>query len=645
MNIIKKETRSLRDNNLVGIVGILKKIENNLNIEVLLNRMCNALKHERWRKIDNFFEDTIGLGRVYLGFVNPEPQPIFNEDKSILIMMEGEIFDYQNVMNELLSKGHDFSVNDDPEFLLHCYEEYELKMVNFLNGSFIAAIFDKKKNKLILINDRYGSRPLYYTLHNGCLLFSSEIKAILEENTFERKVNDEAVFDFFLWGNLLGNKTLFNGINLLPPASILEFEEDNLKLKQYWRIKFEEDYEDLPEEYYIAKLEKLILQAVKRQSRKKHKLGVFLSGGLDSRTIAAALHKNDPNFKFGTFTFGKNPHCDDARYAYAVSRKLGVPHHFFIMSPDYLASHSEKIVHMTDGMYPCLDGHGASVFGHMRQYCKISVGGALMDVMFSLLPEHMFNISKKQVLQRIIKKEPTNFNLNMISKLFAKDYYSQKAGLAWKSFKEAMKECKSKHSTNAFSYFLITQRTRRFVLLGVEFSRNYFECRTPFLDNDLVDFFLTVPPRLRAEVYLYSKMLKKLAPNLAKNPWQKRGMSLFASRYQVFIRRVARKLFNVLGVLIRKFSFHRIRLYHHRKDFHDYDEWIRKNKRVKKYFLSILLDNKTLNRKYFNPDYIKKLIQLHMNGKQNYSRQLASLLTFELWHRQFVDGKGYTQVY
>jgi asparagine synthase (glutamine-hydrolysing) len=510
-------------------------------------------------------------------------------------------------------------------------------MVNFLNGTFIIAIWDKNTDKLLLINDRYGVRPLYYAINNGCFLFGSEVKAILEDKTFKRIVNDEAVFDFFMRGYLLGNKTFFQGITLLPPASILECNRDNFKITQYWSLEFKENYEDLPEDYYISKLQELILQAVQRQINEKHKIGLFLSGGLDSRTIAAVLLEDDRNITCKCLTFGKNPHCDDARYSFAVSRKLGLENLFFTISPDYLSYYSEKIVYMTDGMVPCFNIHAAGVYERMRRYCEIAMRGTSIDTILKTLPKRFFNIDRMTVVKKIYEEFHINFDVNMIRKLLAKGYFSQNKDLAWKSFKEIFKDIKSKFSSNIFSHFNMMQTDRRWIYELVEFARNYFECRSPFLDNELVDFFLNIPPKLRLEANLHHKTFKMLSPDLAKIPVQKTGMRICANRIQVILHRAGQKVLELIFRLIRRISYFRINLHNYRKEYHDYDEWIRKNERVKKYFLDILLDHKTLSRKYFNPYFIKRLIKSHMSGKANYHKQLTSLLTFELWHCQFID--------
>jgi len=151
---------------MAGLVGIYKIRDSSTSINEFLPRMCNAIKHKEWHKTEIFKNQELGLGRVTLGILNPETQPIYNEDKSVCIMMEGEVFDYQSIKENLKAKGHKFTVNNDPEFVLHLYEEFSKNFVHELNGSFIIIIYDNNKKELIIVNDRFGSRPLYYAIHN-----------------------------------------------------------------------------------------------------------------------------------------------------------------------------------------------------------------------------------------------------------------------------------------------------------------------------------------------------------------------------------------------------------------------------------------------------------------------------------------------
>jgi len=303
-----------------GLVGIVKMQENPLDIKHLLARMCKVIKHEDWYRIETFIDDYIGIGRVSLGILNPEPQPIFNEDKTLCIMMKGEIYDYQSLKEELITRGHRFSINNDPDFILHLYEQYGKAFVHKLNGSFVLAIWDKRKKEIVVVNDRYGLRPLYYSKRNGYLLFGSEVKAILEDETFERVVDERAVADFFAFEYILGDKTFFKGISVLLPASILTARKNNISIEQYWDFNYKE--ETFSEEYYAEELVKRFKKAVERVMQSKHRKGLFLSGGLDSRSILAAT-----DGELYTFTFGEKE-SKEAKISEIVANKKKTKHEF-----------------------------------------------------------------------------------------------------------------------------------------------------------------------------------------------------------------------------------------------------------------------------------------------------------------------------
>jgi len=271
-----------------GLVGIVDRKKAS---KVLLENMINSIKHESWYKIDKFLKDKFALARVHLGILNPEPQPIFNEDKSLCIFMDGEIFDYEKEKEKIEQKGYKFYVNNDPEFCLHLYEEYGEKFVEKLNGSFVIIILDIKNQKLLIVNDRYGLRPLYYSQNNRKFLFASEVKAIIEDKEFKKEINDDAVAEFFTFGQLLGNKTFFKGINVFPPASVLVYKNGQIEIRRYWYFKFEEGRSSYDEEYYVNTLVKLFEKSVERRLKNGKKIGISLSGGLDSSCVAVSIPK------------------------------------------------------------------------------------------------------------------------------------------------------------------------------------------------------------------------------------------------------------------------------------------------------------------------------------------------------------------
>jgi len=612
-----------------GLVGIVTTQTE--NTEKLLSKMCHALRHEEWYKTDTYVNKTVGLGRVHLSIFNPEPQPIFNEDKTLCIMMDGEIYDYQDMKEDLVSKGHKFSVDNDPEFILHLYEEYGTDFVHKLNGSFTLVIWNENSHEFLIINDRYGLRPLYYTERNGYLLFGSEVKAILQDETFKRIVDDRSVADFFSFGYILGNKTFFQGIELLPPASIMTYNAGQISIEQYWDFNFNEEYEDHPEEYYIKELSKLILQAVERQMKGNYRVGVPLSGGLDSRTIVASIDKK--HYPIHTFTFGK-PNCDDARFAQKVANKLGTDHHFFEFKPDDLASYAEKAVYITDGLQNCIHAHRMQTYNEIRKIMDVALSGWMGDSIIGnpYITDDLDNTEDK--FQLFIRTSTYYAPIDLLRNLFNDNYFpliEKKINFSKDYILRIDENVDIKSSSTRLMYYNLKEKHRRFTLMGLVLVRNSLEVRTLFSDYDHVDFNLKIPPIFKIEKRLYKKMILTMFPYLANTPYQKTGLPLNASQFQIKIHN------KIKGVKRRINRITGKNIFEDTRNYADYDDWMRENKKLREYILDILLDERTLARPYFNPNCIKEILDLHMSGKKNYSELIGRLLTFELWHRQFLD--------
>ncbi len=478
-----------------GLVGILKRQNQAPDTKKLLAKMCQVIKHEDWYRTETFLNQSIGVGRVSLGILNPEPQPIFNGDKNLCIMMEGEVYDYENLKQELISKGHEFLVDNDPEFILHLYEEYGKEFVHKVNGSFILLIWDREKQELLIVNDRYGSRPLYYAEYNGYFLCGSEVKTILEDKTFKKIVDDRAVADFFSFGYILGDKTFFKGIKLLPPASIMRCNKDRVFVEKYQDFCFNEKYEEHPEEYYVDRLSKLILKAIDRRMRGKHKIGVLLSGGLDSRIIVASIDKK--YYPIHTYTFGESLNCDDVRIAKIIADKFGISHHYLKIGPKYLIDYGKKVVWLTDGMLNVIDSHGISVLHQIKRDSKVCLGGVNGDTLFAndLDKEFLRKPADEKFISAFFVKK-SFLKESEKRKLFSRPFYDKIRGIAFKSFKEFLTESEANLASNKHTY-LALENERRMILLGSKITRSQLEYRAPFYDNALIDFMLSVPLKFK----------------------------------------------------------------------------------------------------------------------------------------------------
>ncbi|MCX9083027.1 MAG: asparagine synthase-related protein [Candidatus Methanoperedens sp.] len=620
-----------------GLIGIISKRKENDTIENLLSKMGKSIKHEEWHKMEIHTSKSAGLGRVHPGIFNPEPQPIFNKNKTVCLLMDGEIYDYECLEQELIQKGHGFSIGNDPEIILHLYEEYGKGFVHNLNGSFTVIIWDEKSEKLIIANDRYGIRPLYYSEHNGSLLFGSEVKAILEDETFERIIDDRSVADFFSFGYILGNKTFFRGIELLPPASIMTYDSGRISIEQYWDFDFQEEPEDLPEEYYIEKSSKLVLQAVERHMKGHHRIGVPLSGGLDSRTIVASIPKK--YYPVDTFTFGKKD-CEDVKYAKMISDKLGLPQHFYEFKPIDLVSYAEKAVYLTDGMQNCIHAHRMQTYNEIREFMDVALMGWIGD---SAMGDYLHGDPSKardkfELFKLIVRFLPVDF----LRDLFNENYFivfQKNFDLSMNYILKIDEKANIRLSGNRLMYYNFKERQRRFISMGLVLARNSAEVRTPFSDYDFIDFILKIPPKFKVGKHIYKKMILSMFPDLADCPYQATGLPLNAPAYRQkanYLNELMKKIINEYTLKIFKSKL----FFEKNRNFHDYDNWIRNNDELREYITGILLEERTINRQYFNKKNIRKILDLHISGKKDYSELIGRLLTFELWNRLFIDPKS-----
>jgi asparagine synthase (glutamine-hydrolysing) len=611
--------------------------------DALLSSMAGAISYENWHKMDLHVGPNLSCARVHLGITNPEKQPIFNEDNSVYIVMSGEVFGYEDEKRLLELKGHKFKINNDAEYCLHSYEEYGETFVNKLNGTFIIVLHDLRKNKIVIANDRYGLRPFYYAEIGEKFLFASEVKAIIQDLEFKREVDEEAIADFFAFGRIFGDKTLFKGIRVFPPASIFLWSEGELSIRTYWDFEFNEDYTNKQsEEDFVKGLCKVFRNAMKKRMRGKHRFGLFLSGGLDSRAIAGAFWKEGPPVR--TFTYGIKG-GDEARIAEAVARKAGSEHTFLELEKDYLRFYAEKGVFLTDGMLSCYHFHWVSLLPKLKKDIDVMFHGSAQDFLLGTYlsrlgnPLHNWerNISKvnnEQLATLLFKKINDVIPQDMMPLFFSKDYYHRISQKPFESVKKSLKTVKSKNPVNLIDCFFLKQYGRYH--LSYQMLRNYLEDRVPGFDNDFVDFVLGIPPEFRFGTRIYYKFLTHLSPELAQIPYQKTGVP---PKYHLMVHKLGfltKQGYKVFGRRLRNLTGGRINL-SEKMGYPDVDQWIRENVALRNLFESIILSSRTLKRQYYNEEYVRQMIEDHMNSKKNYGKQLCALLTIELWHRLFVD--------
>ncbi|KPJ69603.1 hypothetical protein AMJ44_03250, partial [candidate division WOR-1 bacterium DG_54_3] len=366
---------------MCGITGIYLK-EGKVDSR-LLNRMTDTLKNRGPDDEGYFVRDKIGLGMRRLSIIDLETgnQPMKNEDGSVWVIFNGEIYNFKEIRKKLQEKNHKFVTNSDTEVLVHLYEEHGEDMVNHLNGMFAFAIWDERKKRLLLARDRLGIKPLYYYHDKNRFVFASEIKSIIEDRTIKRKVDLEALHYYIGYEYVPAPLTMYKGINKLDAGNMLIVEDNEIRSKQYWDVKFKP--QDKDENYFIEKLIELLKDSIEKRLIADVPLGVFLSGGVDS-SLLVALMSEVTKEKIKTFSIGfKDQSYNELDEARLIAEKYNTDHHEIVLEPDIL----ELIDKMTSYLdEPYADTSAIPVFlisNMTRANIKVALSGDGGDELFA----------------------------------------------------------------------------------------------------------------------------------------------------------------------------------------------------------------------------------------------------------------------
>lgn len=405
------------------------------NDTLRLRKMMDAIIH-RGPDEDGCYSDekiNLGIRRLSIIDVKTGHQPIHNEDKTLWAIFNGEIYNFQDLRKELKQKGHRFYTDhSDTEVIVHLYEEYGTNFMQKLNGMFAIALWDKKEQKLLLIRDRMGVKPLFYAVVNNALIFGSEIKSILANSSYSREINYEAIYHYFTFKNIPAPFTAFRGIESVLPGEMLIFSNGKITKNKWWKVRFDEkrDYE---EPYIKEKIIELLSDATKLRMVSDVPLGAYLSGGVDSSSVVALMARFSGK-PIKTFSLGyedelKNKEAD-LLYARKVSQKYRTEHYEYIMSYKELIDDIEKIIEAFDQPF---SGTISTFFltKLIKQHVKVALTGDGADELFGSYlshrvaqPIHYFaKLYDKIKSNNLTKEEKTLFapcEISFLEELFTK---------------------------------------------------------------------------------------------------------------------------------------------------------------------------------------------------------------------------------
>lgn len=621
---------------MCGICGIFHFNGEPIDKE-LLNAMTSVIKHRGPDGDGRYIAPGIGLGHRRLSIIDlgGGAQPISNEDDTVHIVFNGEIYNYLELREELKQHGHVFKTQSDTEVIIHGYETWGIDCVKRFNGIFAFALWDGKNRRLFLARDHLGVKPLYYIKLKNKLLFASEIKSLLQDKDVKREVNINSLQELFTFRYVPSPHTLFRNILKLPPANRMLCSADGVRTSKFWGWKPEIDYKR-KEEDIVEQYQELLEDAIRLQLRSDVPVGLFLSSGIDSATILAIMtqHVSQP---VHTFTIGfeggeKTNETGDARQ---LANRFGTHHTEMIVTPDdyekyyehYLWDIEEPVGNETAAAFyfvsklasqkvkVALTGQGADEpwAGYHRHI------GVKLSTLYSRIPKPvsslLYTLAYMLPRNERLKRGVTSLHEPDILTRFTKIYSFYNDEMKNLLFQDWVKEeiAKNDHiAKEALRHlhndvadldpltqmlYIDTRANLPDDLLMVNDKTsmaNSIEARVPFLDYRLVEFIESIPSGLKLKGFRGKHLHKK-----AVEKWLPKAM-----------------------------------IYKKKKGFSNpIDQWLRSKMRA--YIDESLLSRNAAINAYFNRKYVEELVALHEKGREDYMRHIYLLISFELWHQRF----------
>jgi len=622
---------------MCGIAGIVNSEPGGVEASAI-HRMCQTIAHRGPDDEGIFVKDGAGLGVRRLSVIDLAAghQPIFNEDKTIAIVYNGEIYNFRELRAELESRGHQFSTHSDTEVIVHLYEEMGRDCVNKLRGMFAFAIYDTRNRRLLLARDRLGIKPLHYALTGGRFLFGSEIKSLLAVAPELSTLDQRALWNYMYFGYIPDPETAFLSIKKLPPGHVLEFEDGKINIHRYWDLPEYGTHLPRSEEDCIEELEHRLAEAVRIRLIADVPLGALLSGGTDSSTVVALMAQATSR-PVKTFSIGfQHAGFNEAPFARQVAERFGTEHHELILDPEIVKTVEtlSRSLEEPFGDSSMLPTYFVSQLA--RQHVTVALSGDGGDEVFAGYERYQTHLQRRNIQglpqwagrfyrQHLHSKLPYKLparNLAYSISLPWQERYLEGISLQpfdrelsllsgnfrnsaigapdpMKTFRAYLDDAPAHDAVDRVLYLdtktylpgdILTKVDRMSMLTSLE-------VRVPILDHLLLEWVTTLPAE-----------------------WKMRGKQ---SKY--ILMKVAERVGVPREVLHRPKQGFAVPLSH----------WMRHE--LKDLVLSVLLDSSAVQRGYLNPTGVRRLLDEHFQGRRDHSARIWRFLMFELWQRNFLD--------
>lgn len=610
---------------MCGFCGFTGDIADRENVII---GMMNKIIHRGPDSAGTHSDEDVTMGFRRLSIIGLEDgsQPMYNEDGSIVICFNGEIYNYQPIKEMLIEKGHVFKSHADTEVLIHLYEEKGEEMLNDLRGMFAFAIYDMKNKKLFAARDFFGIKPFYYGVFNNHLLFGSEIKSFLAFPDFKKEVNTVALENYLTFQYSVLDETFFKGVYKLKPGHYLVYKDGKIDVKRYFQPKFEPEKAGLQDT--IKKIEDVMLDSVKTHKISDVEVGSFLSSGVDSSFVAATF-KGDKTFTVG-FDYEK---YNEIGYAEKLSEKVGIDNYSKIISTDEYWDSLGKIQYHMDE--PLADPAAIALYFVSQtasKYVKVSMSGEGADEFFG-----GYNIYKEPLDTAGYRKLPKG-----LRKCLANAAQAVPFKFKGKNFLiRGSKDIEERFIGNAFMF---NEKERARILKNPTGKYNHKELTKPFYDKVKDKDDVTKMQYIDINFWLIGDILLKADK-----------MSM-AHSLEVRVPFLDKEVFNVARTLPTKYKVNKSNTkYAMRKAANQYlPDMVAEKKKLgfpvpiriwlkdEKYYNMIkkAFTSEAAN-KYFNTDELVKYLDEHKEGKADNSRKIWTVYMFLVWYNDFFGDSEY----
>jgi asparagine synthase (glutamine-hydrolysing) len=629
---------------MCGIAGMIGRNGEMVTAEQV-RRMTDTIVHRGPDDEGIFAQDNVGLGMRRLSIIDLSGgrQPIYNEDHTVTVVFNGEIYNFPELRKDLESRGHQFYTHSDTEVIVHLYEEMGADCITQLRGMFAIALYDAKRNSILLARDRLGKKPLYYALREGRLYFGSEIKALLAVAPELATVDPEGVLQFFYFGYIPDPQSAFREIRKLPPGHLAECKDGRIQVREYWDVPSYGVNDPGSDEACLDEMERRLAEAVRIRLISDVPLGALLSGGVDS-SIVVALMARASSGPVKTFSIGfRKADFNETEYASLVAKRFGTDHHQLIVDPDI----ADTLNHLT-GMMEEPFGDSSMIPTYCvsqlaRQHVTVALSGDGGDELFAGYDRYIVNWRRRRYdfvpgwagkiyrnhmyprLPSTVKGRKLSWNITLSSRdryldgvsflpalhrernLFSDDFVASARHWSdpFRRFERYYDEAPATDQLSRLMYLDTKTYLTADILTKVDrmSMATSLEVRCPILDHKFVEWVAGLPVKYKFRDGTRKFLFKKLAERLGV------PSELLHRRKQGFS----------------------LPLVH----------WMRNE--LKDELLPILLEPRTLQRGYFRAEAIRGVLEEHFSGRRDHAGVLWMLLIFELWHRNFLEKYGSVQ--